>query len=72
MTKITHAAIPGTGPAGETCFTCGHAATTAPSGKKPVPVCRKAAELVGRSILKSGRIREMDRACRYWTRRDPK
>ncbi|MBF0094903.1 MAG: hypothetical protein HQL34_10215 [Alphaproteobacteria bacterium] len=71
MAKPTHAAIPGTGPVGEACFTCGHAATVVAQDRrrKPVPTCGKVAEMTRTRPSDCGQVRASDRACRYWTRR---
>lgn len=68
MAKPTHAAIPGTGPAGETCLSCGHG-TLVEDVNKPFPVCGKVAEMTGTRPSRCGKILRTDPACRYWKQR---
>jgi hypothetical protein len=65
--KSGYAALPGTGPEGETCKTCAHYVSTCPGGRKRFPKCG-----LMRSRWTHGQgtdIKAGSPACREWRKK---
>lgn len=65
--RIMYAHLPGGGPAGKTCLTCGHRVEISGSAS----VCRKAAELARQSVEEVHPISRHSRACKYFREAPP-